>query len=108
MSKLNIREDFETMLDKLTALYFKIEDQSKNYLERELYELQRDDTTLEDFYAFRAMLIFARDLGLIKEYLFDTMKERVDEIWDAYQEAGAPPTAAGATPTDHEQLTLFT
>jgi hypothetical protein len=108
MKDLKICEDVEDMIDKLTALHFYIVDQTANYLERELYELERDHAPREDYYSFMGMLKFAFDLGLIKDYKYEKMKEQAEDIWDAYQEAAAPPNILNAPPVDPEQLALFT
>jgi hypothetical protein len=108
MRKLDIFQSLENMIDELAALHFEIVDQSLDYLQRELCELQQDYTTREDFHAFRAILIFAYDLGLISQYTYNKLQEQANEIWDAYQEAGAPPNVLNEPPTDPEQLALFT
>lgn len=89
--KLNITEDLEKMIDKLTAMRFDIEDRTAEYLNREIWELQQDFTTCEAFYRFLGCLYFAYDLGLIDEFFYKRLKKQVEEIWDAYQEAAAPP-----------------
>lgn len=108
MKDLNISEDLENLIDKLTALHFDIIDRSADYLKRELYELELDHARREDFYSFMGMLSFAFDLGLIRDYSYEKLKEQAADIWDAYQEAAAPPNVLNAPPADPEQLTFFT
>lgn len=100
--KLNITDDLENMIDKLTAMRFDIIDRTAEYLNREIWELSQDYTSREDFYIFRGSLIFARELGLIDEYSYDRFKKQVAKIWDAYQEAAAPPNILNALPIDLE------
>lgn len=106
--KIDVREAIEREINRLTMLRLEMIDAAMDLLKRELYELQQDYATREDFYCFRGMLIFAHDLGLINQPLHDYLKEQVAEIWDAYQEAAAPPNILNAPPTDPEQLTFFT
>lgn len=100
--EINMIDDLEKMIDKLTALRFDIVDKTAEYLNREIWELQQDFTTREDFYRFRGSLNFARELGLIDEFSYDRLKKGVAKIWDAYQEAAAPPNILNALPIDLE------